>query len=93
MNVNIFLLNQARESLVTTDFVGINFPMGQRMSHQEMEVLQLSIEERLYALSLVKLGEVLEFLEFEIAERESRAQTLRKIRKAVGEGICYCDLH
>ena len=87
MNVNIFLLNQAGENLVTTDFIGINFPMGQRMSNQEMEELQLSIEERLYALLLVKLGEVLEFLKIEIVEGESRAQALRKIRKAVDEKV------
>ena len=87
MNVNIFLLNQAGENSVTTDFIGINFPMGQRMSNQEMEELQLSIEERLYALSLVKLGEVLEILKLEITDGESRVQTLRKIRKAVDEKV------
>ena len=87
MNGNIFLLNQAGENSVTTDFIGINFPMGQRMSNQEMEELQLSIEERLYALSLVKLGEDLEFLKLEITDGESRAQALRKIRKAVDEKV------
>ena len=59
--------------------------MEQRMSNREMEELQLSIEERLYGLSLVKLGEVLEFLELNIVEGESRAQTLRKIGKFIKE--------
>lgn len=59
--------------------------MGQRMSNQEMEELQLSIEERLYGLSLVKLGEVLEFLKLENVEGESKDQALTNIRKFVDD--------